>query len=158
MDEEYRAYRADQAHEWLERIRRAGESCAALREQVEDARYRAAGVRGIDYSSARVSSSGGGDAMADAYASIQGAVASYAAALAAYEGERAEASAALGRMDDPTCARVLRLRYMLDRRWEEICVEMNYTYDGMMKLRRRALAEFWDVMPRSRRDALPPAL
>ena len=58
-------------------------------------------------------------------------------------------------MPDPTEARVLRLRYLLGWKWENICVEVGYSYDGIMKLRRRALVSFYEVMPR---DAIPRAL
>lgn len=158
MDEEYRAYRAEQAHAYLERVRRAGESCAGLREMVDDARERASGLRGVDYSAVRVSTSPTADAVPDAVAHIQELVGAYASDLAAYEGMRHEANMALLSMDDATLAKALRLRYLCGWNWERVCVDMRYSWDGMMKLRRRALAEFWEVMPRDARDPVPPAV
>ena len=56
-------------------------------------------------------------------------------------------------------ARALHLYYVdaLDG-WERVCVEMGYSYDGLMKLRRRALLHAYDVMPHTERDSLPPAI
>lgn len=158
MDEEYRSYRAEQAHAYLERIRRAGDDCAGIRQLVDDAKQRATGLRGTDYSAVRVSASPNADAIPDAVARVQELVAGYVRALVAYEDMRAEASAAMLRMDDATCAKVLRLRYLCGWRWERICTETSYSWDGMMSLRRRALSDFYDVMPVAWRDPMEPAV
>lgn len=55
-------------------------------------------------------------------------------------------------------AKALRLRYFCDWKWEHICMEMSYSWDGMMSLRRRALANYWEVMPACERDPMEPAL
>lgn len=158
MDEEYERYRMEQAHAYLERIRKMGEDCAGLRAQIDDAYYRAEGVRGIDYSKDMVSSSIYVDVIPDAVARLQEQIRDYVVALAAYEDERHEASGSLMRMGDQTEARVLRYRYLLGREWKDIWSEMGYSKQGMMKLRARALSDYWEVMPRVERDTIPRAI
>ena len=158
MTEEYEEFRAEVAHSYLERIRKMGEDCAGLQAQIDDAYAKAEGVRGIDYSAVRVSASPTSDAMPDAVAMLQERIRDYVADLAAFEEERHAAHISLMSMPDQTEARVLRCRYLLGWKWERICNEMDYSWDGMMKLRRRALADYWEVMPRSEKDAIPPAI
>ena len=158
MDEELARYRADQAHAYLERIRRLGEGCAAMKSMVDDARERADGIRGIDYSAIRVQTSPTDDRMAKAMDEIRERIRDYVTVLAEYESERKQANDALLRMDDFTEATALRLRYILGWQWERICTEMHYTWDGMMSLRRRALSDYYDVMPISQRDPMHPAI
>ena len=147
MDEEYERMRIDMAHAYLERIRKMGEDCAGLRAQIDDAYYRAEGVGSVDYAAVRVAKSPTADRMPDAVAAIQERIRAYVTDLAAYEDERHEAHRALMLMDDATEARALRLRYLCCNDWESVCVDMHYSYDGMMKLRRRALYSFSFVMP-----------
>ena len=158
MDDEMIRYRADQAHAYLERIRQAGEDCAGLQAQIEDAYSRASGVRGIDYSEVRVKVSPTADAIPDAVGRIVDKVREYAADLAAYEDDRHAAHRALSLMDNQADAKALRLRYLLNWKWERICGEMDYSWDGMMTLRKRALASYYEVMPPAGRDPMHPAV
>ena len=157
MDEELERYRMDIAHAYLERIRRMGDDCAGLQAQIDDAYARAEGVRGIDYSAVRVSTSPSPDAMPNAVAELVDRIGDYVSDLAAYEDERHEAHKSLMLMPDQVEAKALRYRYLLGWKWERICNEMDYSWDGMMKLRRRALVDYWEVMPRAERDAIPQA-
>lgn len=152
---EWDDWRVEQAHAYLERVRRMGADCAGLRRLVEDARANLGAVRGLDYSRGGGSQTAGDDAIVNEIAAVQESVQAYVTRLAEYEDERHRAAMAVDRMPDPTEARVLRLRYLLGWKWENICVEVGYSYDGIMKLRRRALVSFYEVMPR---DAIPRAL
>lgn len=156
--DEYANYKIDQAHAYLERIRKMGEDCAALQAEVDDARDRAGGLKGIDYAKDRVKSSPTDDAMVDAIERIHVAIRDYVVKLSELLDVRKAASDALNLMDDYTEAKALRLRYICNWKWERICTEMNYTWDGMMTLRRRALNSYWDVMPLQERDPMQPAI
>lgn len=140
-------WKVERAGSYLESIRRLGEDVAAQQALADAQRELADGVRGIDYSALRVSTSPSGSQVEDALERIQSAVAEYCTLAAEYTDMRMEANRALCLMGDFTEARALRCRYLLGWDWERICVEMRYTYDGMMKLRRRALCSFYDVMP-----------
>lgn len=153
---EWDDWRVEQAHAYLERVRRMGADCAGLRRLVEDARANLGAVRGLDYSrGGGVSQTAGDDAIVNEIAAVQESVQAYVTRLAEYEDERHRAAMTVDRMPDPTEARVIRLRYLLGWKWENICVEVGYSYNGIMKLRRRALMSFYEVMPR---DAIPRAL
>lgn len=153
---EWDDWRVEQAHAYLERVRRMGADCAGLRRLVEDARANLGAVRGLDYSrGGGGTQTAGDDAIVNEIAAVQESVQAYVTRLAEYEDERHRAAMTVDRMPDPTEARVIRLRYLLGWKWENICVEVGYSYDGIMKLRRRALVSFYEVMPR---DAIPRAL
>ncbi len=159
MDEELQRYRIEQAHAYLERIRKLGEDCAGLQQQVEDARERADGVKGIDYSAVRVQVSASDDAMANAVDTIKSCIVEYVTALAEYEDERSTASKSLSHMSDQTEAKALRLRYLLNYEWKDVKDKLNYkTLDGVMKLRSRALCSYWEVMPVAERDPMYSAI
>ena len=138
MDDEYRTYRIEQAHAYLERIRKMGDNCASLQQEVEDARTRAEGVTGIDYSKDMVQVTANDDAMVNAIERIHAVMRAYTVKLSEMLDERKRASDSLNLMDDYTEARALRLRYICNWKWERVCTEMNYSWDGMMSLRRRA--------------------
>lgn len=153
---EWDDWRVEQAHAYLERVRRMGADCAGLRRLVEDARANLGAVRGLDYSrGGGGTQTAGDDAIVNEIAAVQESVQAYVTRLAEYEDERHRAAMTVDRMPDPTEARVIRLRYLLGWKWENICVEVSYSYNGIMKLRRRALMSFYEVMPR---DAIPRAL
>lgn len=158
MDEEMQRYRVEQAHSYLERIRKLGEDCAALQAEADDARDRASGLTGIDYSRDMVSATPTDDAMADAVESIRAAVARYAAKAAEYTDGRSRAFASLQRMPNRAGAEALARRYLLGREWRRVEEKMGYEHEAMMKLKSRALSEFYDYMPASERDPLPCAI
>ena len=156
MTDEWTRYRIAQASRWLEHVRRLGQRVDTLREQADAARDAAAGLKGIDYSSVRGGSSG--DRMADAVSRVQAAVEGYAQELASYEDERHDASTRLCAMEDEPARTALVKHYLLGRSWERCCVDMSYTYDGMMTLRRRGLDSAYDLMPHTWREPIEPAL
>ena len=158
MTDEYEAYKAGQASRWLERIRRLGARAETLRMEIDAEREAAAGLRAMRFDGMPRARRADGDAMADAVARIEERVAGYASELSAYLDERAEAHEALASLEDEACRRALTMRYLLGKPWERVCVDMGYTWDGMMKLRRRALSEAYDVMPARHRDPKHPAI
>ena len=158
MTPEYRQYRIDQAHAYLERIRQQGDDCAGLKQQVDDARDRASGLKGIDYSAIRVQTSPSGDAIPNAIDYIMESIRGYVTVLADYEAERMRANESLMSMPDQHEAKALRMRYLLGWEWEKVQNAMGYkSLGGIMKLRDRALCSYFDCMPADERDAMPVA-
>lgn len=157
MDEELERYRAAQVACWLESVRAAGARAESLRREVEALRGDMAFVKGVDYSRG-----GGGqpdaDAIPRAVERLQESVDRYALELASYAEMQADAHERLSLMRSPERSECLRRRYLLGQEWADVCEAMGYTRDGMMKLRRRALAEAWDVAPLRWRDPAHPAL
>lgn len=154
---EYERYKYDQARAYLEHVRSLSCRTQALRAEVEAQRELADGVRAMRYGEG-----GGGsaeaDRTADTVARLQELVACYCAELAEYVSEQQAAHERVRLMERPEHAQAITGRYLLGRTWERVCVDMGYTWDGMMKLRRRAVTEFYDVMPTEWRDPRHPAI
>lgn len=157
MAEEYERYKYDQARAYLEHVRALSCRTQALRAEVEAQRELADGVRAMRYGEG----GGGGveaDRMAETVARLQELVRGYCAELAAYVSEQREAHERVRLMDRPEHAQAITGYYLLGRTWERVCVDMGYTWDGMMSLRRRAVTAFYDVMPAEWRDPRHPAV
>ena len=158
MDEELQRYRIEQAEAWLSKVRKLVAYEKSMRRAAETQFELADGLKGVDYSHEQVSSSPTADAIPNAVIAHEEAAASLVEIAESAKERIAQAAEAIDRMDDPTEAAALTLYYIACMKWEAVCVEMNYTWDGMMTLRRRALSHVYDVMPHSERDAVPPAI
>lgn len=156
--DEYESYKAEQAERWLDRIRRLGSRVDTLRMEIDAERQAASGLKAVRFDGMPRAKRSDGDAMVDAVARIQERVADYASELSGYLDERQEAHDALSAMGDEACRRALTMRYLLGLPWERVCVDMGYSWGGMMKLRRRALVSAYDVMPVRHRDPKHPAV
>ena len=152
MSDEYGRYRAQQAARYMEHIRSLGSRIRMLQSEVDAQRELMESVRGIDYAGMGGSGSPTADAIPDAVIRLQGLVSDYCTELAGYMGERKAAHEALCRLARPEQAEALAAHYLRGESWEEVCVSMHYTWQGMMSLRGRALAALWDEMPHEWRD------
>lgn len=157
-NDEWERYRRAQAERWLKHVMALGRRVRALQDEIECQRDMAAGLKGVDYDGMPKASGSSADAMPNAVIKLQGLIAEYCAELDGYVLEQREAHEALSALDDGATREALTRHYLLGRPWEQCCVEMGYTYDGMMKLRRRALSCAYDVMPFRRRDPMHPAI
>ena len=151
--------RVDEARSWLEKVRKAVGYARRLEASAKASYQRADGLKGIDYSKPFVKSSPYADAIPDAIAADE-AIGDTLSAIAADARDKVdEASRAIHRLDDKTEATCLHLYYVdAYDTWERVCVEMGYSYDGMMKLSRRALLHAYDVMPHGERSPMQPAI
>lgn len=99
-----------------------------------------------------------GDAMEAGVIELHGLIRDYCTELVGYVEEQREAHHALMMLPRPEYAAALAGYYVHGKSWEQVCVDMGYSYDGIMSLRRRAVPLVYDVMPESwRRDAIPNA-
>lgn len=154
---EYERYKYDQARAYLEHVRALSCRTSALRAEVEAQRELADGVRAMRYGDG----GGGGaepDRMADTVARLQELIAGYCVELSAYVSEQQAAHERVKLMERPEHAQAITSHYLLGRTWERVCVDMGYTWDGMMSMRKRAVTAFYDVMPVEWRDPRHPAL
>lgn len=159
MTGEWEQYRIDQAAAWLSKVRRVAGYADYMESSADRQLELADNLRGIDYSAVRVSTSPTADAIPDAVARHMELAEDFAAIASAARELQSAAAHALSRLPDPTEAECLH-RYYIDKAasWDEVGDAMGYTYDGMMKLRKRALLSAYDVMPHSERDPIHPAL
>jgi hypothetical protein len=158
MTPEYEQYRIGQAEAWLEKVRKAVAYAARLEESAAAQYALADGLKAMDYSKVRVSTSATPDAIPNAVMNHMSMGESFQRIADDARARATEAAEAIAKLDDPTEAAALHLYYVdALETWEHVCVRMHYTYDGMMKLRRRAVLHAYDVMPHAEREPMPPA-
>ena len=152
MTAEFDDYKYQQARDWLEHVRTLGADVATAKALVDEERKSLDMLQGIDYSASPSGSGDHDEELLNAIERTRQSIANFAAKQQAYMEERADAYRRLEMLDDATERQALTLRYLLGKSWEEACVEMAYTYDGMMTLRKRAIIHAYDVMPNDKRD------
>lgn len=158
MSEEYDRYKRAQAARWLESVGKLRGECDSLEDSIQELHDRAAGLKGMDYSTPAVSSSTSPDALPNAVIRVQDMVSELCARLGELMEEQRAAEEALACMQDVAGREALRRHYLNGQTWEGTCVAMAYSWDGMMKLRRRALVELYGHMPAKWRDPVHPAI
>lgn len=154
---EFERYKYDQARAYLEHVRALSCRTQALRAEVEAQRELADGVRAMRYGEPGAGRAGD-DRMAETVARLQDLMAGYCVELSGYVAEQQAAHGCVKLMERPEHAQAITAHYLLGRAWERVCVDMGYTWDGMMSLRRRAVIAFYDVMPAGWRDPRHPAV
>lgn len=155
--DEWDKYRHDQARAWLEHVAKLKHAVDAASDMADMFRGLAEGARAIDYTRERVRGGEYRDRMAEAIASLDEAEAQWAANLVAFAEESRDAADRIARLPDAVEAQALLLHYVDGIAWERVCVRMNYSWDGMMSLRRRAVLHMYDLMPTEWRDPMPSA-
>lgn len=106
----------------------------------------------------RVSGSTNPKAFEDAVIRLQDLIADYCTEMAGFVEEQSIAHDVMRKLSRPEYRRALTAHYLVGRTWERCCVDMDYSWQGMMKLRRRAVDEVYDLMPEQwRRQAIPNA-
>ena len=156
MTREFDEYKYRQARSWLEHIRKLGADVASAKALVDSERELLDGLHGIDYAAVRGNPDD--DRLVNAIERTRAYIADFTAKQAEYEAERMDAYRRLDQLGDGIERQALTLRYLLGKAWEEICVEMSYSWQGMMKIRKRAIIHAYDVMPNDKRDPLHPAV
>ncbi len=99
-----------------------------------------------------------GDALENGVIRLRESIAEYCTELVEYIEQRKVANDAIMRLDRREHIEALSGHYLRARKWEELCVEMGYSWRGMMNIRKAALCALYDFMPEQwRRDAIPNA-
>lgn len=157
MTEEFERYKRAQAAKWLDHVRGLSIRAEKLKAEADMQRDQMDGVKGVSYDGG-----GGGspsdDAVLRAVARLHAAIRRYAEEMAELVSEQEAAHDALAKLDKAEHEVALSKHYILGETWEKVCVDMGYTWDGMMTLRRQALSAAYEVMPPRWRDPLHPAV
>lgn len=129
------------AKEYLWRVRDALRELKQIEQEYEQAKADVLHLRGISYDGDRVSGGKIGD-LSDAIAALEG----YAERINEKWDEliklREEAKGLIDVMKDGRYREVLTLRYLNGQSWEQVAVNMGYTYRGVTGLHGKALKEF----------------
>lgn len=140
---------------YLDHVRSLRMRIDSLQEEIEPLREMVGTT--MDYRE-RVASSPNPKAFEDAVIRLQGLIADYCTEMAEYVEEQRVAHDVMRGLSKPEYRRALTSHYLGGRTWERCCVDMDYSWQGMMKLRRNAIDEVYDLMPEQwRRNAIPNA-
>lgn len=158
MDQEFIDYRIAQATAYLERVRKMAVRLISLTANIEEQKAIASGLTGIDYSRDIVATSPTDDKMPNCVYKIFQLVEDLEALHDEYDSRIRMALSAIARMESSECAASLEMHYIAGKEWSQVASALGYTKPGMMSLRKRALNEFYDVMPLTQRDPIPEAI
>lgn len=145
------------AKDFLEYVRGLEIRIGYIQSEIESMRAKLE-LTGIQYREG-VATSTKGDKLENGVIALQELIETYCTELAEYVELQEQAHKAVAKLKKAEHAKALTKYYLQHESWEQVCVEMGYSWHGMMKLKRRALIEFYDYMPEEwRRNALPKAV
>ena len=157
MADEYAEWKAEQAARWLRHVRELKHDISRLEDDIEVQRSLAL-PSGIDYSRTKVSTSPSADAIPNAVARLDDAIAQYTTELVGYLDERDEARACIGMLGDARHRAVLSLYYVNGHSWPTVSNIMHYEISWCMRIRDDALPLMYEHLPAQWRPKIPTAL
>lgn len=156
MTTEYDEWKAEQAVAWLRHIRELKHDIARLEDDIE-VQMSLALPRGIDYSVPKVAASPNRDAIPDAVARLEEAIAGYCTELVGYLDEKDQARDCISRLEDARYRAVLGMYYVNGHSWETVGEKVGYSEVHCKELRSEALPLVYEIMPREWRTMVPRA-
>ena len=156
MADEYAEWKAEQAARWLRHIRDLKHDISRLEDDIEVQRSLAL-PSGIDYTRPVVSSSPSADAIPNAVARLEEAIAEYTTELVGYLEEKEQARGCINMLDDARHRAVLSLYYVNGHSWATVADKVGYAVEYCMAIRSDALPRVYEVMPREWRTRIPRA-
>ncbi len=136
--------RAEDSAKWLRHIRRKQREIAVLKERVSTLDGM---MRGIDYTTPRVSSPPNVDAIPEYVSNLIEAKRRYADLVEEFAQEVIEAHDAIYMLENPLHRMVLELYYLDGRTWREISRELCYSKDYLWELSYAARELLWWHIP-----------
>lgn len=143
---------------YLEYVKNIDEGIRTLKESID--RQRSLMLpSGLDYSGLIPSSSSSGDALANGVIKLQEMIAEYTTELAEYVEQQRTASLVFASLSKPAYRLAFTKYYLQGKTWEQVCVEMAYSYRRLMQIRSEGMLEVYDLMPEEwRRYSIPNAI
>lgn len=151
-------WHADQAAAYLDGIRGKAMRMKSLAMAIESNRETADGLKSMDYSRCPVSVTASDDAIPDAVDSIDRLTARLEEMRDECRADIDAAHRALDSMGNSMFAAILEMHYLCGEPWHSCAEAFGYSKRGMMNLRPKALSDFYDVMPETRRSEIPSAI
>lgn len=144
------------AKAYLDYVRSLSARISTLHESIENQRSLLL-PKGINYKEL-VSQSSSVDALETGIIKLQELIKDLCTEMREYVEQQEIARDVLGLLSRSEYTIALTKYYLQGKSWEQVCVDTSYSYRGMMKLKRAALAEVYDLMPEQwRRDPIPNA-
>lgn len=129
-----------EAKEHLQQVRKAKLHINSLQEEIDTMKELAVSIGAISQGE-KVMSSVSQDKMADIICEIEERVAELKNNVTEYIKLRNEVMATISKVDNDDYQQILYKRYCQMKKWEEIALEMNYSWRWVIKLHGRALNE-----------------
>ena len=140
ISETERINSSNEAKEYLQQVRKAQLHISSLQEEIETMKELVVSIGSISQDE-KVMSSVSQDKMADIICKIEDRVAELKTKMTEYIQLRAEIMATISKVDNDDYQQILYKRYCQMKKWEEIALDMSYTWRWVIKLHGRALDE-----------------
>lgn len=151
-------WRASQSAEYLETVRSKAIRIKSLVIAIVEQRALAEGLSGIDYSKDKVKTSPTDAHMSNAVCKLYELIDDKQATVDAYQADIQAAYRAIDKMPSAECAAALEMHYIGGASWTHCGEVLGYTKQGMMRLRTRALSEFYEYIPAIKQVPIPEAI
>lgn len=133
------------AKEYLMQVRNLESKMKILKEEIDTLREMVVST-GATQQGERVLSSGTQDKMAETICKINEKECEWNDLMREFALARANVIINIQKLNNPEYEQILYKRYCQSKKWEEIALEMNYTYQWVCKLHGRALLELDKVL------------
>lgn len=133
------------AKEYLNQVRNLESKMKILKEEIDTLREMVVSTGAIQQDE-RVLSSGTQDKMAETICKINEKECERNDLMREFALARANVIINIQKLNNPEYEQILYKRYCQSKKWEEIALEMNYTYQWVCKLHGRALLELDKVL------------
>ena len=151
MDPDKLRYHAHQAALYLDHVRGMGIQVKMLNLSIAELEAKDEGVSALDYSKDNVQTSPTNETIPKIIDKLIEQKQIRESKKELYAEELAAVTRALDRMPNKTYAAVLDAHYVGEASWKQIAAEFPMSKRGIMKVRQKALAMFYDYMPPSQR-------
>ena len=159
MNADEQRWHAHQAALYLDHVKGMSDRIKGLNWSIEELEAVAGGIKAIDYSKDSVQVSATDGAMTENIAKLIELKEDRERKRRVYEAELEAVTRALDRMRNQSYAALLDMHYIGGATWQEVADELHYSKRGILKVRQKALAMFYDHMPQAQRFAdVPKAL
>lgn len=136
------------AKEFLQQVKKADRMIQCKQEQIESLRALAESIT-VQLKSDPVQSSGSGDKIGSLVCSIVDLEDKLKADIQKYIKLKKEVISIIDKVDSADYGKILYMRYLQYKTWEQIAVEMNYSYQWVCVLHGRALTEVKKIIENS---------
>lgn len=133
------------AKEYLNQVKNLESKMKILKEEIDTLREMVVSTGAIQQGE-RVLSSGTQDKMAETICKINEKECEWNDLMREFALARANVIINIQKLNNPEYEQILYKRYCQSKKWEEIALEMNYTYQWVCKLHGRALLELDKVL------------
>ena len=131
------------AKEYLDELNTIRDDMHSMELMIEDLYGRASGLKAIRYDKDKVQTAQG-DSLAELTIKITEVAEKYSSEVLKYKKEYDKRRRLINGMPNRMYAKILRLRYLDGKRWEEIAVETHYSFRHVTRLHGDALKSFTD--------------